>query len=263
VLVAVPFLFVGFDVIPQSAEEINLPFKQIGKLVVVSVLAAAAFYILVMLTIGSSLPQDVLAESELSAGDGMAALWSSKTMGDVLVVGGIAGILTSWNGFMLGASRLLYAMATSGMVPNWFAKLHPTYRTPSNAILFVGALSILAPLFGRQMLVWLVDAGGFVIVVAFFFVAVTFVVLRYREPEMERPFRVVGGRGVGTAAAGLTLALGILFMPGMPAALVWPYEWLILIAWWGLGLVLVLRLPRIGPGPDAEHQLVEATHGQK
>src|SRR5664279_3566695 len=205
VLVAVPFLFVGFDVIPQSAEEINLPFKQIGKLVVVSVLAAAAFYILVMLTIGSSLPQDVLAESELSAGDGMAALWSSKTMGDVLVVGGIAGILTSWNGFMLGASRLLYAMATSGMVPNWFAKLHPTYRTPSNAILFVGALSILAPLFGRQMLVWLVDAGGFVIVVAFFFVAVTFVVLRYREPEMERPFRVAGGRGVGTAAAGLTL----------------------------------------------------------
>ena len=57
--------------------------------------------------------------------------------------------------------------------------------------------------------------------------------------------------------------LGILFMPGMPAALVWPYEWLILIAWWGLGLVLVLRLPRIAPGPDAEHQLVEATHGKK
>ncbi len=263
VLVAVPFLFVGFDVIPQSAEEINLPFKQIGKLVVVSVLAAAAFYILVMLTVGASLPQDVLAKSDLSAADGMSALWGSKTMGDILVLGGIAGILTSWNGFMLGASRLLYAMATSGMVPRWFGKLHPTYRTPSNAILFIGALSILAPLFGRQMLVWLVDAGGFVIVVAFFFVAVTFVVLRYRDPGMERPFRVAGGPAVGTAAAGLTLVLGTLFMPGMPAALVWPYEWLILIAWWGLGLVLVLRLPKIPPGPDAEHQLVAATHGKR
>ena len=52
VLVAVPFLFVGFDVIPQSAGEINLPFRQIGKLVVVSVLAAAAFYMLVMVTVG-------------------------------------------------------------------------------------------------------------------------------------------------------------------------------------------------------------------
>ena len=261
-LVAVPFLFVGFDVIPQSAEEINLPFKQIGKLVVVSVLAAASFYVLVMLTVGSSLPMDLLAESELSAADGMAALWSSETMGDVLVVGGIAGILTSWNGFMIGASRLLYAMATSGMVPSWFGKMHPTYRTPSNAILFVGGLSILAPLFGRQMLVWLVDAGGFVIVVAFFFVTVTFVLLRSREPEMERPFRVSGGSGVGVAAALLTFGLGILFMPGMPAALVWPYEWLILIVWWGAGAVLVLRLPRVGPGPDAERQLVEAARAR-
>ncbi len=258
VLVAVPFLFVGFDVIPQSAEEINLPFKQIGKLVVVAVLGAGAFYAMVMLTVGASLPVDSLAESDLAAADGMAALWSSETMGNVLVVGGIAGILTSWNGFMIGATRLLYAMSSSGMLPSWFGKLHPTYRTPTNAILFIGGLSILAPLFGRQMLVWLVDAGGFVIVVAFFFVTVTFVVLRSREPEMERPFRVLGGSGVGVAAAVLTFVLGILFMPGMPAALVWPYEWLILIAWWGVGAVLVLRLPRIGPGPDAEHELVAA-----
>ncbi len=117
VLVAVPFLFVGFDVIPQSAEEINLPFRQIGKLVVVSVLAAATFYIVVMVTVGSSLPKAELAASELSAADGMAALWGSEVFGKILVVGGIAGILTSWNGFLLGASRLLYAMAASGMVP--------------------------------------------------------------------------------------------------------------------------------------------------
>ena len=205
----------------------------------------------------------MLAESDLAAADGMAALWSSETMGDVLVIGGIAGILTSWNGFMLGASRLVYAMATSGMLPSWFGKLHPTYRTPTNAVLFIGALSILAPLFGRQMLVWLVDAGGFVIVVAFFFVTVTFVVLRSREPEMERPFRVLGGSGLGVAAAALTFGLGILFMPGMPAALVWPYEWIILIAWWGIGALLVLRLPGIGPGPDAEHELIEAARSRR
>ncbi len=263
VLVAVPFLFVGFDVIPQSAEEINLPFRQIGKLVVVSVLAAASFYIVVMLTVGSSLPKAVLAESELSAADGMAALWDSATFGNILVLGGIAGILTSWNGFLLGASRLLYAMATSGMVPPWFAHLHPRYRTPSNAILFIGGLSVLAPLFGRQMLVWLVDAGGFAIVVAFFFVCVTFLLLRAREPDMERPFRVSGGRGVGLLAAVLTLGLGVLFLPGMPAALIWPYEWLILGAWWLAGLVLVLRLPSIGAGPDAEHELVAATRAKR
>jgi APA family basic amino acid/polyamine antiporter len=260
VLVAVPFLFVGFDVIPQSAEEINLPSRQIGKLVVVSVVLAAVFYMVVMLTVGSSLPKSVLLASDLPAADGMAALWDSQVFGNILVLGGIAGILTSWNGFLLGASRLLYAMATSGMVPGWFAKVHPRYRTPSNAVLFIGGLSVLSPLFGRQMLVWLVDAGGISIVVAFFLVAVTFLVLRQREPEMERPFRVSSGNVVGALAAVLSLALAVLFLPGMPAALIWPYEWVILGAWWLVGIVLVSRLPKIGPGPDAEEQLIAATH---
>ena len=262
VLVAVPFLFVGFDVIPQSAEEINLPFRQIGKLVVVSVVAAAVFYIVVMLTVGSSLPKEVLSASELPAADGMAELWGSQTFGDILVLGGIAGILTSWNGFLLGASRLLYAMAISGMVPRWFAKVHPRYRTPSNAVLFIGVLSMLAPLFGQQMLVWLVDAGGVSIVVAFLLVAVTFLVLRRREPEMERPFRVANGQVVGVLAGVLSLGLAILYLPGMPAALIWPYEWVILGAWWLVGIVLVVRLPKIGPGRNAEEDLIAATHRQ-
>ena len=262
VLVAVPFLFVGFDVIPQSAEEIDLPFRQIGKLVVVSVGAATGFYVLVMLTVGSSLPKDVLAESDLAAADGMAALWGSDVFGDILVVGGVAGILTSWNGFLIGASRLLYAMATSGMVPAWFARVHPTYRTPSRAILLVGGLSVLAPLFGEQMLVWLVDAGGLTIVVAFLLVACSFLALRQREPDMGRPFKVTGGPVVGVLAALFTLGLGVLYLPGMPAALIWPYEWLILGAWWAVGLVLLLRLPRIRPGPEAERQLVAAAAGR-
>jgi basic amino acid/polyamine antiporter, APA family len=258
VIVAVPFLFVGFDVIPQSAEEINLPFRQIGKLVVVSVVAAASFYVIVMVTVGSSLPKAELAASELSAADGMAALWGSDIFGDILVVGGIAGILTSWNGFLLGASRLLYAMATSGMVPRWLGRVHPRYRTPSNAVLFIGGLSVLAPFFGEQMLVWLVDAGGLAIVVAFFLVAVTFLALRAREPDMERPYRVRGGRVVGVLAALLTLGLAVLFLPGMPSALIWPAEWVIFGLWWLAGLVLVLRLPKVGPSPEAEHELIAA-----
>jgi amino acid transporter len=260
--VAVPFLFVGFDVIPQSAEEIDLPFKQIGKLVLVSVIAAAVFYMVVMVTVGASLPKDVLAESELSAADGMAALWDSQTFGNILVLGGIAGILTSWNGFLLGASRLLYAMAVSGMVPRWFARVHPRYRTPGNAILFIGGLSVIAPLFGEQMLVWLVDAGGISIVVAFFLVATTFLILRRREPDMERPFRVANGTAVGVLAAVLSLGLAVLYLPGMPAALIWPAEWIILGVWWLAGVVLVLRLPHVGPGRDAEKKLVSATRGR-
>lgn len=259
VLVATPFLFVGFDVIPQSAEEIDLPPRKLGALLVASVVMATTFYIVVMVTVSSSLSRGELAGAELAAADGMAALWGSQAMGDLLILGGIAGILTSWNGFLIGGSRLLYAMAVSGMLPRWFAYLHPRFRTPTHAVLFIGALSVLAPLFGRQMLVWLVDAGGLNIVVAFFVVALSFLALRRREPDMPRPFRVSAGPVVGWAAAGLSLGLAVLYLPGMPAALIWPYEWLIVAAWWLTGLVFLLRVPSVGPGPDAEDRLLAAT----
>lgn len=258
VLVAVPFLFVGFDVIPQSAEEINLPFKQIGRLLVVSVAFAAGWYVLIMLTVGSALPAAELAGSDLAAADAMAALWNSPTMGSILVLGGIAGILTSWNGFLIGGSRLIYAMANSGMLPRWLGQVHPRFRTPGNAILFIGGLSVIAPLFGRGTLIWLVDAGGFSIVVAYAMVALAFLVLRRREPGMERPFRVRYGALVGVLAVVLSLGLLLLFLPGMPSGLI-PPEWVILGLWTLLGLAFFVKLPRVAAGPDAEEHLLVAT----
>lgn len=259
VLVATPFLFVGFDVIPQSAEEIDLPYREIGRVLLVSVGLAVTWYVLVMLTVGSALTRDEVAGAGLAAADGLAALWDSALMGDLLLLGGIAGILTSWNAFMIGASRLVYAMAKSGMLPAWFGRLHPRYRTPANAVLFIGGLSVLSPLFGEQMLTWLVNAGSFNIVIAYFLVACTFLVLRRAEPGMERPYRVRSGTAVGALAAMLSLGMAVLFLPGMPSALIWPAEWIIVGLWWIAGMALILRLPRISPGPDAEERLLAAT----
>lgn len=257
VLMAVPFLFVGFDVIPQSAEEIKVSSRRVGLILVFSVGCAAAWYILVMLTVGSALPADELGASGLAAAEGMAALWNSSVMGDVLVLGGIAGILTSWNGFVIGVSRLLYAMAQSGMVPAWFGRVHPRFRTPSNAILFVGAFSVVAPFFGSELLTWMVDAGGFAVIVAYTMVALTFLALRRREPELERPFRVPAGRLVGCLAAVCGLGLTTLFLPGMPSGLTTP-EWVVVGLWGIFGVVLVRRIPRVRPGPEAEEQLLAA-----
>lgn len=256
VLVAVPFLFVGFDVIPQSASEVKIPHRLVGGLLVVSVLCATLWYVMVVLTAGSGLPPAELLSSELASADAVAALWNSPAMGDVLVLGGIAGLLTSWNAFLIGGSRLLYAMAASRMLPRWFSRLHPRYRTPANAILFIGALSAVAPFFGRPMLVWLTNAGGMNIVLAYMAVVVCFLVLRRREPAMERPFRAPAGPVVGVAALVLSLGLFTLYLPGMPAALGWPQEWPMVLAWWAAGALLLFRLPRVAPGPDAEQRLV-------
>lgn len=262
VLVVVPFLFVGFDVIPQSAEEVKIPPRQIGRLVVIAVLLATIWYVMTVLTTASAMPAAEIAQADIATADAMGALFGSDIMANVLIAGGIAGILTSWNSLLLGASRLMYSMARSGMLPRWFGKLHPKYRTPVNALLFIGGLSFLAPFFGEAMLGWLVDSGAPSIVIAYILVSVVFVVLRRREPQMDRPLRVGGaGNGgtiIGIAAVVLCVGLLSLYLPGMPASLT-PPPWILFGLWWLLGAFFLLRIPTgIRPGEDAEHRLLSA-----
>ncbi|MET0871145.1 MAG: APC family permease [Paeniglutamicibacter terrestris] len=260
VMIIVPFMFVGFDVIPQSAEECDIEPRRIGKYVVIAVLIATAWYVMVILATASGMGQGALAGSELATADAMGALFNSDVMAKVLICGGIAGILTSWNSLLMGASRLLYAMAGSGMLPAWFAKLHPKYGTPVNALLFIGGLSIIAPFFGSAMLGWLVDSGSPSIVIAYLLVGVAFVILRRREPMMERPLRI-GGKGnfgqvIGVASVILCLGLVSLYLPGMPAAInIQP--WILFAAWWGMGMLFLIRIPRgVVPGINAEEELL-------
>lgn len=91
----------------------------------------------------------------------------------------------------------MFAMAKAHMLPGALAKLHPKYGTPANAIMLIGGLATLAPLFGRKSLVWIVDAGGIGISIAYTCVAAAFLYLRYKEPNMVRPFRVPFGKAVG------------------------------------------------------------------
>ncbi|UOQ44200.1 APC family permease [Halobacillus salinarum] len=242
VLVMVPFLFVGFDVIPQVAEEANLPQRQIGKFLILSVIAAVIFYLAIAIGVGLGLNQGQLADTELATADAMASLFGSAMFAKILIVGGVAGIITSWNSFIIGGSRVLYAMAQSGMLPRWFGRLHPKYNTPSNSILFIGLLSMLAPLLGRSALVWIVDAGGLGIVTAYFFVALAFITLRKKEPDLARPFKAAKSPVYGYLALLLSFGFIVLYLPGMPAALVWPYEWIMVAGWALLGIFFFIKM---------------------
>ncbi|SFH06014.1 amino acid/polyamine/organocation transporter, APC superfamily (TC 2.A.3) [Desulfotomaculum arcticum] len=237
VAIMTPFMFVGFDVIPQAAEEINIPYKSIGKILIASVFLAALWYILVIFGVSRALTAEQMNNASLVTADAMTALFGGAWAGKLLIIGGICGILTSWNGFYIGGSRAIYAMAQAKMLPSFLGKLHPKYKTPYNAIILIGVLSTLAPLFGRKMLVWLVDAGGLGIVAAYFMVALSFVVLRKKEPQMARPFKVQAGNLVGYLAVILSALFILLYLPGSPAALVWPYEWLIFLGWSVIGIV--------------------------
>jgi len=157
------------------------------------------------------------------------------------VLGGIGGILTSWNAFIVGASRVMFALAESGYLPAAFMRIHPKYKTPYVGILTIGIVSLVAPLFGRTILVWLVNSGSFAVTVAFLFVAVSFLVLRRNEPDMPRPFRVSHPNLVGYGAVILSLGLLSAFLPWSDSALAWPNEWLTIVIWTALGAIVLAR----------------------
>ncbi|RYM02715.1 amino acid permease [Sporolactobacillus sp. THM7-7] len=239
VIIMTPFMFVGFDVIPQAAEEINLPRKRIGQLLVISVFLAVIWYIAVIFGVSRVLSPTEIGQSNLVTADAMAkSFGNSQLMGNILVLGGIGGILTSWIGFYVGGSRAIYALAKAGMLPKALSELHPKYKTPHKAVLLIGLLSVIAPFFGRPALVWVVDAGGLGLVVAWLMVAVSFIILRKKHPDMPRPYRLPGGTMIGWIAVLMSFGVCVLYMPGMPSSLVWPYEWIIVIVWAMLGMVL-------------------------
>lgn len=238
VLIMVPFMFVGFDVIPQAAEEINLPFRQIGLLIVFSVSMAVLWYMLIVLGLSRVLDSAELANAELGVPEAMNAIFGGAWAGNLMILAGVAGILTSWNAFLVGGSRAVYALARSGMLPKFLGRLHPKYNTPVNAVLLIGGASALAPLLGRESLVWFVNAGGLGIVIAYSMVALSFLVLRGKFPDMHRPWKLPLGEFFGGAALILSLGIMVLYFPGSPAALLWPQEWLLFAVWMVSGFAL-------------------------
>ncbi|WP_200847072.1 APC family permease [Microbacterium sp. 18062] len=261
VLLVVPFLFLGFDVIPQSAEEAKVPPRQIGKLIVISVIMATLFYIVIVLATAYAAPRDEVVVFDLDTADALAYMLGHPFWGQLVVAGGLAGIVTTWNAFLIGASRLLWALANSGMIPAWFGRMHPKNGTPVNALLFVGGITTLSPFFGVAMLGWAVDSGGPSIIFTYLMVALAFLVLRRKEPGMDRPMRIGRPGGalgpiVGAAAVLSTAAMLSLYLPGMPAFLdVEP--WLIFLVWWAIGIWFAVRIPGgVKAGPDAEHDLL-------
>ena len=236
-----PFLFIGFDVIPQAAEEINVAYKKVGRIMLLSIFLAVLWYLLIIFAVCYIMPQSAIAQ-ELNSQNGLVSAkaieiaFGSPLMGKVLIIGGLCGIITSWNSFLMGGSRALYSMGESLMIPAMFGKLGK-HKTPEAAIILCGIACCIAPFFGRGVLVWLVDAASFGCVVAYMFVAISFCILRKKNPEMERPYKVKAGRFVGVMAVAMAAFMTLLYIipASFSAALVWQ-EWIVVGTWLALGV---------------------------
>lgn len=238
VVIMTPFFLFGFDIIPQVAEEIRASARQVGAVMLAAIVLALVWYAAVQLSVGALLDAPERARVELAPVAAMESAYGNVWAGRWIVVGGIFGILTSWNAFFVGGARLLFAMGRGAMLPAVFARVHAKFGTPSYAIALLAALSLAAPWFGHRALVWFVNAGSFATVLAYLLVACAFLAIRRRHPDWRSEVRVPAAGWIGGAALLATAGFTLLYLPGSPVALRWPYEWGILLAWLTLGIPL-------------------------
>lgn len=241
VAVVAPFFLFGFDVIPQVAEEINIPLKKVARVLLLSIICAVCFYGLVVFAVGYALNSSEIADAMQGAGlvtaTAMEKVFNSTVMAKVLIIGGLCGVITSWNSFLIGGSRAIFSMAESKMIPGRFADLNEKHKTPVNALLLIGVLSFAAPFFGRTMLVWISDAASFACCLAYCMVSMSFLILRKKEPDMDRPYKVKHYKFVGITATVLSgFMVAMYLIPGSGSTLT-IQEFIIVGGWALLGVI--------------------------
>ncbi len=245
VILAVPAMFVGFDVIPQAAEEMDIPLGKIGKVMIIAIVMAATWYIIMILGTAMSTPGSVLNEyvndpAAVPVANCFAYALGSPVWGKFMICAAMCGILTSWNGFMVGASRVIFSMARAHMLPEIFAKTNKK-GAPVAAVLLVGIITMLSPFLGRSALVWFVDAAAFGTVIAYFMVSLSFIVLRFKEPELDRPFMIrKGGVLVGIIAVAVALFMATLYIPAYSPSPLTGIEWALVGGWFALGVIFFI-----------------------
>jgi len=203
---------------------------------ILSIVGAGIWYILMIIGTALSAPPDFRLATLVSTADTAAYAFDMPIIAKFMIVGGICGIITSWNGFIVGASRILFAMGRAKMLPGFFGWVHPKYQTPVFSILFVGLICSLAPLFGETVLIWLLDTAAFSTVIVYLLITISFLLIRKKEPELRRLYYIKKSRRVGAGAAIIAIFFLFWYTPFSPNALQWPYEWAIVLAWVTIGV---------------------------
>ena len=203
-----PFAFVGFDNIPQICKEFDFGAKTASLIAVVSVLIGATIYSILNLTTALVYsPEEALA---LDWALGTGVLNTIGRFGFLLLVIALSAAVTSGiNGFMISTSKLMGSISNHNMVPEKYSYINEN-GVFKNAILFATTISLIAPWFGREVILWIVDMSSLGAAIAYFYVC--FIAIRLGDSLFRKALSILG-----VLASALTVLL--LLIPSSPAAL--------------------------------------------
>ncbi|MEV4113349.1 amino acid permease [Nonomuraea sp. NPDC049695] len=225
------FAVFGYDAMSTAAEESRDARRHMPRAIMYSLIISMVLYVLATLVLtGMQNYRQIDPESGFASAFAAVGL---SGLASLIAAGAVIGILTVMFTFMLGVTRVWFSMSRDGLLPQWFAKLHPVRRVPTRVTWIVGVAS--AAIAGFLPIREAAELTNIGILLAFVVVCVAVIVLRYRQPDLPRSFRTPGMPVVP--------GLGALFSIWLITFLN-PLTWLRFAVWFVIGLIVYFAYSR-------------------
>ncbi len=230
IVAVTPFLFIGFDVLPQLINDLSISSNKASTLAVAGLLFGMVIYIVLNLMTGLGFSANEASELEWALGSSVVenvGYWAF-----VLIVIGLACAVTAGiNGFMVSSTKLIGAMGEEKVMPSSFGILNNA-GVAKNTIYFIAIIGIILTFFGRNAVIWVVDMCSFGAAITYLYVC--FITARHAEVKKTRYLGIAGV----IISVGIALLLVLPFSPAMLAI-----EPLILLVIWAvLGLIIGIKV---------------------
>jgi APA family basic amino acid/polyamine antiporter len=224
------FAYIGFDAVSTASEEAKNPKRDMPFGIIASLIICTVLYIFVGLVLTGVAPwQEVgTAEPMLTVLERIGSHGFMLSLARLFVgLGAVIAMSSVLLVFQLGQPRIFFSMARDGLLPPWAAKVHPKYKTPHVTTIITGVVvGVFSAFMNIDEAVELTNIGT---LFAFVLVAIGVIVLRIREPNRPRPFRVPGSPITPLLAVGSCVFL----MTQLP----W-ITWVRFFVWLVVGVVL-------------------------
>jgi APA family basic amino acid/polyamine antiporter len=227
------FAYLGFDAVSTCAEECKNPKRDMPIGIIGSLIVCTLIYIVIGAVFAGLVPYPVVAKFDSSQraealAEAMNYVHMPGWMVGVVAFGSVVAQTAVLLVYQLGQPRILFAMARDGFLPPLFAKVHPRFRTPHLSTILTGVfVGVIAAVANIDEMVDLTNIGT---LFAFILVCLGVSILRFKDPNRERPFRVPFGP-ILLPGLGVLSCLGLAFY--LP-----PSSWLRFVLWLVVGLLI-------------------------
>lgn len=235
-----PWAYVGFDAIPQAAEEFNFSFKKVSFIMIIAIIFGCFVY-----TSNNTVAAAALENwpERVMAGEWVVLVAAEELLGGfgkVLVGLGVScAVLSGIMGFYLASSRLMYSMSRDGYLPEWFGRVDKKYGTPKNAMIFCIIVSLSGPILGREALGWFVDMSAIGASIGYFFTSASTLVIARRDGDGTKFLKAMAATGVIFSV--IFMILQLIPIPGLSGVHFGKESYIMLIVWIVIGLVFYFK----------------------